>query len=172
MAVHVRLTAHQQALDGTLGRARIRGAEKATSLSTQYPLRMCWPSAPHRAQRWEDPRSPARYVIILVSLSFTCSSIVIANVLSLSQAATTNVPITSGGGFSAYFPTPSYQQAAVSAYLSSVAGKTAASGYNSMGRAYPDVSFMGNLYPVYVGGTLGYFSGTSASSPVAAAMSE
>ena len=60
----------------------------------------------------------------------------------------------------------------MSTYLASSAGLNAASGYNARGRGYPDISFIGNMFPVFVGGTMFTFSGTSASAPVAAALSE
>jgi len=47
----------------------------------------------------------------------------------------------SGGGFSNYFPRPTYQQAAVSNYLKTMSSKLPPqSKWNSTGRAYPDVS--------------------------------
>ena len=39
--------------------------------------------------------------------------------------------ITTGGGFSSFYPTPSWQQAAVTQYLNSSVGKSAASGYGT-----------------------------------------
>ncbi|KAJ7893410.1 tripeptidyl peptidase A [Mycena olivaceomarginata] len=64
----------------------------------------------------------------------------------------------SGAGFSYYFDRPSYQDAAVSAYLNGSANsdETAlqSSMYNHQGRAYPDISCIG--------------SGTSAAAPTAA----
>jgi len=47
----------------------------------------------------------------------------------------------SGGGFSNYFPRPAYQNAAVSNYLKTMAGKLPdQSKWNNTGRAYPDVA--------------------------------
>jgi len=47
----------------------------------------------------------------------------------------------SGGGFSNYFPRPSYQTTAVGNYLKTMAGKLPdQSKWNNTGRAYPDVS--------------------------------
>jgi tripeptidyl-peptidase-1 len=80
--------------------------------------------------------------------------------------------ITTGGGFSAYFAQPSYQSQAVKAYLSSPTGKAAAAGYNPQGRGYPDISFIGVDYPVIIGSKTYLMCGTSASTPVAAAMGE
>lgn len=70
----------------------------------------------------------------------------------------TNIPYSSSGGFSNYYPMPDYQNKSVSAYIanpmlkaSSYSGLTTSSGYrafanntdgnfNRAGRAYPDVS--------------------------------
>ena len=77
--------------------------------------------------------------------------------------------ITSGGGFSTYFPAPSFQAAAVSQYLNTVSPKPAA-GYNAQGRAYPDVALLATYYPVVINGQNYDLFGTSASSPLMAAM--
>ena len=71
-----------------------------------------------------------------------------------------------------YNPRPAYQDAAVSAYLQSAAGGRAAPGYNPQGRGYPDLSFVGVDYFTYIGGKAYLLAGTSASAPVAAAMSK
>ena len=78
--------------------------------------------------------------------------------------------ITSGGGFSEYYPMPAWQAAAVSAYFTSAAAAlhTPMAGYATAGRGYPDVSLAGLNYVLYVGGTSGLASGTSASSPAVA----
>ncbi|OQS02829.1 tripeptidyl-peptidase [Thraustotheca clavata] len=77
--------------------------------------------------------------------------------------------ITSGGGFSSFYTRPSYQKNAVLHYLNS--SKLPPSSYfNSSGRGYPDISAFGTHYRVRVGGKWRSISGTSASSPVVAAM--
>ena len=80
--------------------------------------------------------------------------------------------ITSGGGFSTYWPTPSWQTEALSNYNSALAaqGITPASGYNPNGRGFPDVAFLGVDYPLIINNVFEYECGTSASSPVFAAM--
>ena len=84
-----------------------------------------------------------------------------------------NGVITSGGGFSSFYSQPTYQKSAVQSYLtSSAGGQTAVAGYNPAGRGYPDLSFLGTSYLVYVDGQSNSIYGTSASTPVAAAMSE
>ena len=74
--------------------------------------------------------------------------------------------ITSGGGFSNVFPTPSWQQAAVSSYLASSAGMSALPGYNATGRGYPDVAMAGNMCFTYIGGVVTPMDGTSCSTPI------
>lgn len=49
----------------------------------------------------------------------------------------------SGGGFSNYFPRPSFQDAAVQSYVDQYTGALSATAFNRSGRAYPDVSANG-----------------------------
>jgi hypothetical protein len=78
--------------------------------------------------------------------------------------------ITSGGGFSTYYPQPAWQSAAVSGYFTTAAGlgKSPVAGYAANGRAYPDISLAGISYVVVIGGTSFSLSGTSASCPAVA----
>jgi tripeptidyl-peptidase-1 len=76
--------------------------------------------------------------------------------------------ITSGGGFSTYWPQPSWQVDQINEYFSGLT-EDPSKGYNSAGRGYPDVSFSGVWYPVVIGGSLYSAFGTSASAPVFAA---
>lgn len=81
--------------------------------------------------------------------------------------------VTSGGGFSTFFPRPAYQNASVNAYFASIArGETPrpAPGYNAKGRAYPDVSIIGVRYRTYISGRFMFAYGTSAATPVFAGM--
>ena len=80
--------------------------------------------------------------------------------------------ITSGGGFSTYWLTPSWQTTALNNYYSTLTahGITPAAGYNPKGRGFPDVSFLGVDYPLIINNAFEYECGTSASSPVFAAM--
>ncbi|KAJ7062765.1 family S53 protease-like protein [Mycena amicta] len=75
----------------------------------------------------------------------------------------------SSGGFSNYFPIPSYQATAVAIYLSAL-GSTYSGRFNRMGRAFPDISTQGAAYVVTVNGDSGPVSGTSASAPTVASM--
>jgi hypothetical protein len=77
--------------------------------------------------------------------------------------------ITTGSGFSTYFPTPSWQQQAVDGYFGE-SGTAAAAGYNQRGRGYPDISLTAVNYPVFINGDRYALYGTSASCPVMAAM--
>lgn len=84
-----------------------------------------------------------------------------------------------GGGFSNYFTPPSYQQEAVSNYLSAhndlpyyIANAKASNigenggVYNRAGRGYPDVAANGAFLLTYVNLTQGTFFGTSLASPI------
>ena len=75
--------------------------------------------------------------------------------------------ITSGGGFSGYYTTPSWQTQAVNTYFTNAAtaGKSPLSGYSVGYRGYPDVSLNGVNYQYYVGNAMYKGSGTSASTP-------
>ncbi|TDL27656.1 subtilisin-like protein [Rickenella mellea] len=70
----------------------------------------------------------------------------------------------SQGGFSVYFPRPSFQNQVVPPFLRKL-GKTYAGLFNPAGRAVPDVSAQGEGFQVVVGGKVESVGGTSASSP-------
>jgi tripeptidyl-peptidase-1 len=80
--------------------------------------------------------------------------------------------ITSGGGFSNLYRTPSWQKSHVAGYLVQTTPPvgTGSSPFNASGRGYPDISAIGNNYLVVLNGQLVSVSGTSASSPVIAGM--
>ncbi|KAJ7731311.1 family S53 protease-like protein [Mycena maculata] len=69
-----------------------------------------------------------------------------------------------GGGFSNFFPTPSYQTTQVAGFLETVPTNFAGT-FNKTGRGYPDVSVQGWNFEVVVAGETGLVGGTSASSP-------
>ncbi|KAF8972690.1 peptidase S8/S53 domain-containing protein [Flammula alnicola] len=73
----------------------------------------------------------------------------------------------SGGGFSRYFATPSYQSTAVNTFVTGLGTKFSGL-FNKTGRAYPDVSAQGQGFQVIVGGSTESVAGTSASSPTVA----
>ncbi|KAF9963495.1 hypothetical protein BGZ70_007381 [Mortierella alpina] len=75
----------------------------------------------------------------------------------------------SGGGFSEYFSQPTYQQSNVSPYLNNLGPKYSGL-FNSAGRAYPDVAAQGDHFQIVVNGTVRSIGGTSASTPVFAAV--
>ncbi|KAI5926960.1 peptidase-like protein [Camillea tinctor] len=75
----------------------------------------------------------------------------------------------SSGGFSDIFARPAYQDAAVSAYLSSL-GSTFAGLYNPQGRGFPDVAAAGTNFSVVSQGRVIKVGGTSASAPTFAAV--
>ena len=72
----------------------------------------------------------------------------------------------SSGGFSNYWPRPSYQDAAVKGYLSSgTPGMPASVLYNTTGAGIPDVAAQGENFAVIQGGSTMPVDGTSCSSP-------
>lgn len=75
----------------------------------------------------------------------------------------------SGGGYSNYFPRPSYQDEVVPAYTKSL-GSQFQGLYNPNGRAYPDVAAQGQRFAVVWGGRVIPVDGTSASTPTAASV--
>jgi len=79
--------------------------------------------------------------------------------------------ITTGGGFSTYYATPSWQSDAVNNYFNTLpSGTTPTSGYNRNGRGFPDISFVGVNYQTVIQGDLVGLYGTSASAPLLGAM--
>ena len=71
----------------------------------------------------------------------------------------------SGGGFSNYFARPSYQDAAVEAWLAGNNNPDLVSLVNTSGRAFPDVSAQGSDFHVFIAGSDSLVGGTSASTP-------
>lgn len=88
----------------------------------------------------------------------------------------------SSGGFSNYFPRPTYQDGHVQTYFHrahltypyyselEVNVNTTKGLYNRIGRAYPDVSANGAKFPAYLQGGLYHFYGASLSSPLFASV--
>jgi len=81
--------------------------------------------------------------------------------------------ITSGGGFSNDFAAPWYQREAVRGYLQHAHAPLPSPEewhYNASGRGFPDVSAIAACYLVWMGDKLELMFGTSASTPLIAAM--
>lgn len=79
--------------------------------------------------------------------------------------------ITSGGGISAYYATPSWQSSAVSGYFNLIEENSVylSGTYSTTGRGYPDISLLADRYAIIANKTIQIVSGTSASTPVFAA---
>ncbi|KAI1206089.1 DHS-like NAD/FAD-binding domain-containing protein [Annulohypoxylon truncatum] len=75
----------------------------------------------------------------------------------------------STGGFSNYFARPEWQKEAVDGYILAINGSHRGL-YNETGRAFPDISATGTNYVIQVGGYETDVLGTSASTPVVAAL--
>jgi tripeptidyl-peptidase-1 len=78
----------------------------------------------------------------------------------------------SGGGFSELFSRPSYQDSAVTPYISNKipASYASKSGFNPAGRGIPDISAFSTSFPVIWNGIPIPIGGTSASTPLWAAV--
>ncbi|KAK6966626.1 family S53 protease-like protein [Favolaschia claudopus] len=74
-----------------------------------------------------------------------------------------------GGGFSDYFPALPYQSTAVSNFLQTIPADFRVT-FNRTNRAYPDISLQGAVFDIILDNSTTGVSGTSASTPVAAAM--
>ncbi|KAF8142715.1 subtilisin-like protein [Mycena galopus ATCC 62051] len=75
----------------------------------------------------------------------------------------------SSGGFSNFFPSPSYQTAAVAGFLETVPSNFAGT-FNRTGRGFPDVAVQGLNFQIVNDGAPGLIGGTSASAPTFAAI--
>ncbi len=76
----------------------------------------------------------------------------------------------SGGGFSNVFSMPEYQSAVVNAYLTQNSLSVNSSLFNSGGRAYPDISAIGENLAIVVNGSFIGVGGTSAATPIVASL--
>eukprot|EP00697_Spironema_sp_BW2_P009776 gnl/Spiro4/2477_TR1193_c1_g1_i1.p1 gnl/Spiro4/2477_TR1193_c1_g1~~gnl/Spiro4/2477_TR1193_c1_g1_i1.p1 ORF type:complete len:568 (+),score=155.92 gnl/Spiro4/2477_TR1193_c1_g1_i1:43-1704(+) len=76
----------------------------------------------------------------------------------------------SGGGFSNMWARPAWQDSAVAAYLAQHDILPAQKFFNASGRAFPDVSALSTNFQVVYGGSTTSETGTSAATPVFAAM--
>ena len=94
----------------------------------------------------------------------------VTSVGSTGLSGTTEVgAVFTSGGFSNVFSRPAYQAATVSTYLQSL-GSVNQGRFNTSGRAYPDVSALGEGVIAVVGGETGEVSGTGVSSPAFASV--
>jgi len=76
-----------------------------------------------------------------------------------------NAIFTTGGGFSGYFPQPSYQSTIVNAYLNSGVKLPPSEYFNSQNRAFPDIGAIGQNVLIVQSGQVLVTGGTSASAP-------
>jgi tripeptidyl-peptidase-1 len=79
----------------------------------------------------------------------------------------------SAGGFSDVFARPAWQEGAVAAYVAGLAANASDARlalFNASGRATPDISAIGAGFQIVMGGSVTQVLGTSASTPVVAAM--
>ncbi|KAK4234647.1 tripeptidyl-peptidase [Achaetomium macrosporum] len=78
----------------------------------------------------------------------------------------------SAGGFSDFFARPEWQDGVVSPYVARLVAEndTRVPLFNHSGRAMPDISAIGSAFQIVMGGSISQVLGTSASTPVVAAM--
>ena len=78
----------------------------------------------------------------------------------------------SAGGFSDFFERPAWQEGAVGGYVDGLvkSNDSRVGLFNTTGRAVPDISAIGSGFQIIIGGTDSRVLGTSASTPVIAAM--
>jgi tripeptidyl-peptidase-1 len=107
------------------------------------------------------PRSALSQTLQPICTEFNCTRDEYAEVVADMPSS----GFTSGGGFSRYASQPAYQQAAVEAYMKSVA-LPPASKFNGSNRGYPDVSSIGQNIPIVYSGAYLPTGGTSASTPI------
>lgn len=89
----------------------------------------------------------------------------------ITSSTATGSRITTGGGFSYFFETPWYQQEEVTVYLAKAGQGLPPTGkFNNKGRGYPDISGMATNYLIDLKGLKTHIGGTSASTPLLAAM--
>jgi len=79
-----------------------------------------------------------------------------------------NAIFTTGGGFSQVDAMPAFQQTAVNAYLKSGIALPPSTKFNATGRAYPDISAMGQNVITVQNGAYAVTGGTSAATPIVA----
>ncbi|KAK5220497.1 hypothetical protein LTR72_007119 [Exophiala xenobiotica] len=89
--------------------------------------------------------------------------------VAASRLLSSGLTFASGAGFSNYFSQPEYQASAVDGYVSSLSGLYDGV-YNKSGRAYPDISCIGQVFPTIWNGTTTGLVGTSGSSPICASV--
>lgn len=97
------------------------------------------------------------------------SSVTSVGGTQLSGTLSETAVLFSSGGFSNYFPKPSYQDTVVESYLSSF-GSTDNGLFNVSGRAFPDVAAMAVNLSIVVDGEFVHITGTSCSSPIFASV--
>lgn len=78
--------------------------------------------------------------------------------------------ITTGGGFSGRYPPPDFMGDAIANYLDATNPIPPANYFNASGRGYPDISGIATLYPIILAGEETPIGGTSASTPLIAAL--
>jgi tripeptidyl-peptidase-1 len=146
------------------------------SMDATYPL---WPIYP-ASSNWVTTVSSTSYSSStgntasppICTRGYACSSGLGQEYFTM--ANNTYYVWTGGSGFANYTAMPSWQKAAVTKWLQPSTSKTwpvpPPVFFNPANRAYPDVSALGDRILIWQGGIVGVTAGTSASTPIFAAL--
>ncbi|KAG9414986.1 polynucleotide 3'-phosphatase [Aphanomyces cochlioides] len=124
---------------------------------------------PPRCQRFQVLYPASSPYVVSVGATVVSNDITSSKINEVAIMSRQGAGVTTTGGFSDYAVRPSFQDEHVTAYLN-LKGNTSSELFNIHGRAIPDVSFVGHNIPVHVNGRLTMVDGTSASSPIFAAI--
>ncbi|CAK4237419.1 unnamed protein product [Aphanomyces euteiches] len=124
---------------------------------------------PPRCQRFQVLYPASSPYVVSVGATVVSNDIASSKIKEVAIMSRQGAGVTTTGGFSEYAVRPSFQDEHVTAYLK-LKGNTSSELFNVHGRAIPDVSFVGHNIPVHVNGRLTMVDGTSASSPIFAAI--
>lgn len=137
---------------------------KGKVLSTIFPGASPWVVSVGATQL-SNSTANATGTLPPICTQYQCASSTTEEVCSYPAAL-----ITTGGGFSNYVATPSYQSDAVTAYLKSGVKLPPAKQYSPGNRGFPDVAALGHNYLIAITDDFEQVDGTSCSSPVFAAI--
>ena len=125
-------------------------------------------SASGTCSYFDDTSLASPYAVVVGGTSWKNSEYPSADATEVA-AMCGNLPdystITSGGSFAWHYDKPNFQGNRTSEYLARVQMLPSSSAYNPNGRGYPDVSALGDLYPIVINAKVIPVDGTSASTP-------
>jgi len=137
--------------------------DKTAPVWPMYPASSAWVTSVGGTTLVDDSTPPPQPYPICKQSKYPCAN------------GTTEIPCsvnntlyqyTAGGGFSKWNSQPSFQAAAVNAYLKSGAVLPPSSGFNASNRAYPDISAFGARVFTIMSGKIAIVEGTSCAAPI------